>query len=60
MSKLKSINEEIRKLEKDLDEIFEAHGNEPPEELLERFGYIQGYLDALNVVKDELELLIGR
>jgi hypothetical protein len=60
MSKLKSINEEISNCEKDLDEIFEVYGNNPPKNLLERFGYIQGYLDALNQIKDELELLIGK
>lgn len=47
----------ITELEDELKSIFEEYGNNVPVHELERFGYIQGYLDALREVDDVLDSL---
>lgn len=51
---LKSI---IRKLENELKCMFEEYGNDIPVYELEKFGYIQGYLDAMRAVDHVLDSL---
>lgn len=48
----------IRKLEFELKSIFDEYGNDVPVHELERFGYIQGYLDALREIDNVLDLFM--
>lgn len=48
----------IRNLESELKSIFEEYGNDVPVHELERFGYIQGYLDALREIDSILDLFM--
>lgn len=48
----------IRKLEAELKCMFEEYGNDVPVHELERFGYVQGYLDALREIDNVLDLFM--
>lgn len=48
----------ISKLESELKSMFEEYGNDIPVHELEKFGYIQGYLDALREIDSILDLFM--
>lgn len=48
----------ISKLESELKSMFEEYGNDVPVHELERFGYIQGYLDALREIDNVVDLFM--